>query len=136
MNQRARYIKLLHVARRELGMDDDSYRAALHASTGKNSASELNVPELARALAHFKRCGFKVKPAAKAGTRPQADMAQDKLIRHLWLTLHSEGAVRDSSEAALAAWVKRETGVDALQWVDTDQASRCIEKLKKWLGRL
>lgn len=42
------------------------------------------------------------------------------------------GIVRDSSEQALTLWVKRETGISALRWFSNEQASRVIEKLKKW----
>ncbi|WP_238913777.1 gp16 family protein [Achromobacter insolitus] len=135
-NKRASLIKLLHVARRSLGMDEDAYRQALVAATGKASASAMTLAELEKALSHFKRCGFVVVPAQKAGRRPRADSDQARLIRHLWLSLHGAGAVRDPSEAALAAWVKRETGVDAVQWLDIRQAGNCIEKLKNWIGRL
>lgn len=48
----------------------------------------------------------------------------------------SMGIVRDSSEQALAQWVKRETGIDSLQWLNSAQASRVIEKLKKWQHRV
>lgn len=135
-NKRASLIKMLHVAQRSLGMDEDAYRSALKVATGKRSSGDMTLAELERALDHFKRCGFVVVPTRKAGKRPQSDSGQARLIRHLWLSLHSAGAVRDSSEAALAAWVKRETGVDALQWLDVKQASNCTEKLKKWMERL
>lgn len=40
------------------------------------------------------------------------------------------GVIRDSSELSLARWVKRETGVDGLRWLNSEQASSVIEKLK------
>jgi hypothetical protein len=45
------------------------------------------------------------------------------------------GVIRDNSELALARWVKRETGVDGLHWLNSEQASSVIEKLKKWRYR-
>lgn len=134
--KRVGLVRLLHVAQRSLGMDEDAYRQALAVATGKRSAAAMSLDELQKALDHFKRCGFVVEPARKAGSRPRDVSGQGKLIRHLWLKLHACGAVRDPSEAALAAWVKRETGVDALQWLDVKEASRCAEKLKKWMERL
>lgn len=44
--------------------------------------------------------------------------------------------VRDSSEKALATYVERMTGVQALQWLDVWQAQKLIEIMKKWLKRV
>jgi hypothetical protein len=44
--------------------------------------------------------------------------------------------VKNPSEAALASYVKRLTGVDRLEWLSTEQASSVIETLKKWQKRM
>jgi len=131
--KRQRLIRLIHVGRRDLGMADDSYRAALMTIAGKTSSADLTIPELERVLEHLKRCGFKVR--SKGGTRALADDEQSSKIRALWLDLHAKGAVRNASEAALAAFVKRMTGVAALQWLSSKQSSEVIEMLKKWSER-
>lgn len=127
-------IRLIHVAKRELALDDDTYRAALAlAVPGKTSAKDMTIPELEKALEALKKKGFQVRRTA--GTRPLADDAQAKKIRALWLEMHAQGIVKRAEESALAAYVKRLTGVDALQWLNTDQASTVIETLKKWQAR-
>lgn len=138
MDPRARLIKLIHVARRDLAMAEDSYRAVIvGASKGRTSSSkDLLVPELETALDHMKRCGFHVKPGKKAQqSRPLANDLQSRKIRALWLELHQSGKVRDPSEAALASFLKRMAGVEALQWLNAAQASRIIEYLKQWQAR-
>lgn len=136
-SSRKTLIQLLHVARRELGMDEETYRGALQAATaqgnraGKRSASDMSVPELQRAVDHMKRCGFKVKAKTAQAPRPVVLPAAKK-IRALWSELHAVGRVRDKSDAALDLWIKRETGVEALAWLDVSQASQVIERLKKW----
>lgn len=135
---RLRLIKLIHVARRELRMDDDTYRLLLAGMTGLDGATstaDLSVPNLQRVLEQLKLRGFKVRPN-KEQKRPLADDAQSKKIRSLWLELHGQGAVRDPSEAALAKFVQSMTRVSALQWLTTAQASRVIENLKQWLLRV
>ncbi|EEM6850015.1 DUF1018 domain-containing protein, partial [Salmonella enterica subsp. enterica serovar Montevideo] len=47
---RASLIKLIHVARRDLQLDDDTYRAFLVQYTGKTSCRELTVAQLERVL--------------------------------------------------------------------------------------
>lgn len=135
---RLRLIKLIHVARRELCMDDDTYRLLLAGMTGLDGATstaDLSVPNLLRVLEQLKLRGFKVRPN-KVQKRPLADDAQSKKIRSLWLELHGLGAVRDPSEAALAKFVQSMTRVSALQWLSTAQGSRVIENLKQWYNRV
>lgn len=139
---RTRLIKLIHVGRRELAMDEDTYRAILKDKTGHDSAADCSVPQLERLLGHLKSAGFKVKVSASAGaqrrggSRALADDDQSRMIRAIWLELHGMGIVRDSSEAAMAGFVCRHTKIEALQWLSSKQASSVIEHLKKWRNRI
>lgn len=141
--ERLRLIRLLHVAKRDLRMEDADYRAVLsQVSKGAHdSAKDLCILELEAAIKHMKRCGFKVRtkgkpaPAKGQSSRPLAGDPESKKIRALWLLLHDLGAVNNSSEEALAAYVKRVARVDALQWINGQQAERLIETLKKWALR-
>lgn len=136
-DNRLRLIKLIHVARRELCMDDDTYRLLLSGMKGlggATSTADLSVPNLYRVLEQLKQRGFKVRPSKKQ--RPLAADDQSKKIRAFWLTLHGMGEVRDPSEEALAKFVMKMTGVQALQWLSSDQASQVIENLKKWQLRV
>ena len=131
-------IKLIHVAKRSLAMEDEDYRAMLQAQTGKTSCSGMSMSELEKVAEHLRRRGFEERPGAKAKTKkqPLADDAQSKKIRALWLTLRDMRALSDSSEAALAAFVKRQTKVERLEWLNGYQAGLVIESLKRWIHRL
>lgn len=133
-----RLIKLLHVAKRELQLDDETYRASLKLATGKISSKEMSVRELERVLDHFKKRGFKIKikPGRRRKLSVTATEPTDKKIRALWLEMHEQGIVHDKSEYALSRYVKRITGVDALNWINHKQAYTVIESLKKWQSRV
>lgn len=144
--ERLRLIRLLHVAKRDLNMEDADYRTVLQtASKGQHdSSSDMSLTELERALSHMKRCGFRVRhapskvkksPSKAKPSRPLAGDLESKKIRALWLMLHDLGAVQNPSEEALAAYVKRIAKVDALQWISGEQAETLIETLKKWALR-
>ncbi|ARU23630.1 hypothetical protein RSSE_c3247 [Ralstonia solanacearum] len=133
MADRQQLIRLIHVAKRELAMAEDTYRSILLQVGKKASAADLSVPELEKVLEHLKQCGFKVR--SNKSTRGQADDSQSRMIRGLWLELAQRGIVKNASEEALAAFAKRMTGVEALQWLSSAQASRVIEQLKKWRNR-
>lgn len=144
-----REIQLIHVARQQTGMDDDTYRAMLHDRFGVASSKDMDSKQRSQLLDYFKTLGFKARPSVKPAkfsktvrankaqpSRPLADDPESKKIRFLWLLLHELGAVKNPSETALAAYVKRLTKVDALQWVDSNQAKTLIETLKKWAMRM
>lgn len=71
--QRSTLIKIIHVARRELGMDDDTYRAMLAGMpelAGVISTAQLAVPKLKLVLESLKQRGFRVRPKAKSKGKP------------------------------------------------------------------
>lgn len=141
--ERLRLIRLIHVAKRELHLEEDVYRQVLLTASGDraSSSSDLTVPELEQALARFKQDGFKVRikgkpaPARPPSSRRLAADPEAKKIRALWLLLHALGAIKNPSEAALAAYVKRLTHVDDLHWISSAQAEKLIESMKKWALR-
>jgi phage gp16-like protein len=142
--QRARLVKLIHVARRELGMDEDTYRLMLRNVGGTDSTTSMEPRQLKAVVDHLKTRGFKVRAAAKPGVKPTAgrrpDRRQDssesaRKVRALWLFLAELGALRDPSERALAAYCKRIAKVDDLHWAGHDEMQLLIETLKKWAMR-
>lgn len=132
-------IQLIHIAKSQLGLDDDTYRANLVQITGKNSTKNMTLADLRQVFEDLKTKGFKTTPAKGTNLKKETSMAvddQSKLIRHLWLSLHDLGEVKNSSEQALAKYVERQTGASALQWLTMQQASTVIESLKKWEMRI
>ncbi len=135
--RRAALIKLIQVARRDLGrltgLDDLAYRDILRIVGKSESLAAMTVPNMELVLAHMKSKGFKVRP--KAGDRPQTINPDASKVRALWLFLHALGEVRDPSEKALAAYVKRIAKVDDLRWASGDAVTALIETMKKWAMR-
>ncbi len=126
---RRRELATIHVAKKQLAMDEDAYRAMLWAVGRVHSAGDLDHAGRRRVLEHLEACGFK-------RTRPTAQDPQSKKIRALWLDLKGLGALRNASEAALAKYVMGITGKSALQWLSSEEASQVIECLKQWAKRV
>jgi len=130
-------IQFIHIAKGQLKLDEDTYRHMLtEIGGGKDSTKKMTKSELVAVFEHLKTLGFKTTPAKRAGKLKQADDAQSRKIRSLWITLHELGAVHNSSEHALAKYVERQTGKSALQFISTKQASDVIETLKQWQQRV
>lgn len=132
---RNRDLKLIHIARKQLNMAEDAYRAIVLGISNQrtSSSADLSGPERARLLQHLKACGFTPKPA-----RPSVKLADDihsRKVRSLWLQLADANKVTDRRESALVAYVKNKVGVDRLEWMSTAQFNVVVESLKQWLAR-
>ncbi len=133
--------KMIHTLKGALKLDDDTYRAVL-AGYGVTSskeltnhkAAELTIDLTAKAVAAgvWKKAD---RSLSGAEGRAKADDRMSKKIRALWLELHAAEKVRDPSEKALAAYVKRMSRKNALQWCSVADKTAIIEGLKKWLER-
>lgn len=133
---RRRELAMIHVAKAQLAMADDTNRDLLWTMGRVRSSADLDWTGRKRLIEHLKACGWKpATPRRARTTRPMADDKQSKKIRAMWLALHSAGVVRDPSERALAAYVKRQTRVEALDWLSMAQAEKVIEAQKKWAAR-
>ena len=139
-------IRLIQVARRDLNLDETNYRAILFAQGGNESLAAMHIDGMQKVLDYLKAQGFKVR--SNKTDRKHATGKDASKVRALWLFLHELGAVRDPSEAALTAYVKRIAKVDDVQWMRgarrVDSGSRpmvkgreelVIETLKKWAMR-
>ncbi|WP_142417218.1 regulatory protein GemA [Bartonella massiliensis] len=119
----------LHMGRRALALDDETYRAMLYRLTGKYSAKDLSLSERRLVMAEMHAWGF--QPKAKLLEGKYA-----KKIQALWIAGWNLGIIRDRSDQALLAFVKRQTGLDHIRFLrDSDDAGCAIEALESWLQR-
>lgn len=135
VQQKARLIKLIHVAKSQLAMTDNEYRALLaNSSQGKTSSTKLSIAQLEIVLRQMKAQGFQVAVATTGGKIFQQNQsAQQRKIRSLWLELHDMGVVRSPAESALNAYCVKYGGED---WQgDITIMRSLIERLKKWQAR-
>lgn len=71
-------IAKIHIAKKDLGLDDGSYRDVLERVTGKNSSKNMTVNELEAVINEFKRYGWKSKASPttqkRYGKKPTASV--------------------------------------------------------------
>lgn len=134
-NHRAMRAKI-HIARKQLGLDEDTYRAVLLRAAGITSTADAGPSHLDAILAEMRRLGWKPKPAARHGAarRPLSAKAQIRMIYAVFNDLRPHLAVGDDS--TLRAFVRRQTGLDAPEFLDSAQANKVLEGLKAWRARL
>lgn len=130
-------LAMIHIAKKDLGLDDDTYRSMLWTCARVHSSKDLDYAGRIAVLQHLKARGWKQKSPAKAKQKaPLAREPQQKMIRGLWLELHLIGRVLDPSEQAISRFIKNQTKIDRIEWLSSTQASRLIEQLKSWLARV
>lgn len=127
-------VALLHVAKKQLGLTDDDYRAMLSRAAGVNSAADLSDDGFQLVVFEFERLGFR---STKAKTsfghrRGFASPAQVAAIRSLWREWRGED---DPGEAALNAWLTKFHKVSALRFVSADKVTAVLVALKSMVGR-
>lgn len=68
----------IHIAKKDLVLDDETYRDVLFYTTGERSCSDMNLDQLSRVLAEFRRKGW--KPQSKQGAKPRVSGSKQTTI--------------------------------------------------------
>lgn len=123
----------IHAMAKKLGLSEDERRNVMAASAGgKHSSKSLTRGEAIAVIAQFERLG------GGTGQRPSRTATGKfaPILRALWLDAWNLGVARSPDDAALIAFVQRQTKVDHIrfltEWADARPA---IEGLKAWISR-
>jgi phage gp16-like protein len=116
----------IHLAKKDLCMTDEEYRAMLWSVGRVNSAKDLDYAGRQAVLQHLQACGFKPAAAKKAGRqkRPTPSTENLPLVRRIRAQLISLGKLPDEYADGIA---RQMLGADAPQfyeWAHTDALHR------------
>ncbi|WP_181183793.1 gp16 family protein [Prosthecodimorpha hirschii] len=126
-------LAMVHIAKKQLGLVDENYRAILVRLTGKDSSRDCSAADLDRLLGEFKRLGW--APKAKAKPNAASDRPYVRKIYALWNEAGRCGAVENASRDALRAFTARQTGKAAPEFLTPAQANSVSEALKAMIAR-
>lgn len=123
-------LAIIHIAKKELGLDDLAYQSLLVGSAGIESASEIDsVSQFESIMVAFKILGFKRKTSKKMPLLPEekgmATSRQLYYIKGLW-----ELASRAKDEGSLRKIIKRIGKVDDIRFLDRSLATDVILALR------
>ena len=129
---------VINIARGQIGMAEDDYRAMLERVTGKASLRLMTDRQKAAVLDEMKRLGFR-KAASK---RPPAARKDVRYCHVLWGLLHKHGVVKVGGAKGLNAFIRARYGaawgavpIDIDRMVDARQISTVIKALQAWCKR-
>jgi phage gp16-like protein len=137
-DDRRRELAQIHIAKKDLGMDDETYRLMLRTICRVGSAGDLNAEGRRQVLAHLKARGFKPKASA-CGTRRSASTARSAwdwvnhaapdrqaMLRKIAVMLKDA----DREKAYADAIAKTMFSVDDVVFCPPDQLRRVIAALE------
>ena len=101
-----REITLIHIAKQQLGMDDETYRAMLWTVARVKSSIELDFAGRKKVLDHLKACGFKVV-ANEWAFIDKAAADRQPLLRKICAVCRSMKVGKTYAEGA----ARRQTGI-------------------------
>src|SRR3989338_9024775 len=114
---RNKELAAIHTAKRDLGMDDETYRAILWSVARVRSAKDLDHAGRMKVLDHFKACGWKPK-ANEWAFIDKAAADRQPLLRKICAVCRSMGVGKAYAEGA----ARRQTGIDRkLELMDQGQ---------------
>ena len=117
----------IHIAKKELGMSDDDYRAMLFSVTGKSSAGDLTAGQRYQVLDHLK--SLQNGPAPFKGRPHNMDgrTSRDRQLKKIEALL----TVGKKPWAYADILAKRICKVDFIAWVADSDLYKIIAALKK-----
>lgn len=141
------HLAAIHMAQKALGLSADDASALKLSVTGVASAGDMGALQRRQYLAHLS--GLQARSAVAQGRTPAYTPKRDPLYRTvdddqddrwgkaraLWAALGSAGVVHTDTDAALMAYVKRQTHVEHWRFLSTVQVNSVIEALKRWCRR-
>jgi len=124
----------IHIAKKELQMEDADYRAMLARVAGKTSSKDMTSVERQKVIAEFRRLGW--KPENKGEWKQPSSSKQVRKVWAIAKDLDRLGFWVLPWRKGLAALVKKETGIDNPDWLTPAKANQVIEMLKSIQARL
>ncbi len=124
MSLSPRMIKLIHVAKSKVSMDEDTYRALLSRFGAKKSTDRCLQPvHYFEMMKVFAQLGFipTAKPATPAGGTRGQMREIERLCREHKVDDHRFNGI-----------LRHVTGRDALKWCDRRDLSKLIQALRRW----
>jgi phage gp16-like protein len=126
MNRKIMLAKL-HIAKKDMALTDDVYRALLYRVTGKHSAAAMSAGEIGRVLSDMKAKGWKPSPPKKAGKKPVVNPDCQRLLAKVEALLAEERRPWAYAEAI----ARHMYGVDKLEWCTPEMLRGILVALVK-----
>lgn len=112
---RRRQLAAIHLAKRDLSMDEDSYRLMLHNVAGVDSARDLTADGRRSVLDHLRRIGWEKSPHKRTAQYPGTphNIDSEKMLQKIGALLADMGLPWSYADAIS----RQQTGIERVVWV-------------------
>lgn len=125
-NNRKTLTAKIHIAKKDLALDDETYRALLQSAVGKDSCSKMTIPELCIVLSTMKQKGFKPKATKfKSQKRPAPKPSKEVYLAKITALLTTHQLPPSYADGI----AKKAFGVDFVHWLEVWQLQKVIQML-------
>ena len=121
----------IHIAKKELGFDDDTYRDVLWRVTGKRSCSDMAISELEAVVNDMQNAGFKPKATKKHGKKPSVAKQRQVVLSKIEAILADMGLHWNYAKAMAKNMFDR----DAIEWLTDEQLFKLMQALAVYQRR-
>lgn len=125
----------IHMAKKALNWDDSTYRDIMFTVCRVRSSADMDFTGRKTFLEHLRKCQAQMGIKPRGEFKPAPWSPPLRALWSRWQQLADAGLVHERSRDALQAWVKRQTGVDRLEWMTTHQLDAVLASAKLWLAR-
>lgn len=115
----------IHIAKAQLGLDDETYRALLARVAGVRSAKDLTPRQVGAVLREFERLGWQSKSSKPGRKAPKPAPDRQSLVGKIEAFLAEAKRPWDYADAMALRMFK----VERVEWCDTDQLRRLVAAL-------
>lgn len=133
-DSRKTLIAKIHIAKKDLALDDETYRDVLHRVTGKNSCKDMTLNELKKVIADLKRLGFTVKTVQSKpehGRKPTTTPDREALLDKIGAMLADMGL----HWHYVHGMARNMFGVDMVHWLDAQKMYKVVQALAVYQKR-
>lgn len=118
-------IAKIHIAKKTLCLDDDTYRDVLRlATSGKTSCKDMDIAELERVLYAMQKKGF--KPTSKnKGSKPRVAQSRQRMLSKIEALLADDGKHWNYAKAM----AKRMFGKEAIEFLTDAEMHKLTQAL-------
>lgn len=131
MNTKKILMAKVHIAKKDLGLDDDTYRDVLERVTGKRSCKGMTIAQLESVIKDMEAHGFTPKAAPKHGKKPSVIGRRQNLMNKIEAMLADMGLHWNYAHGMADSMFK----IKRLQWLSDDQLYRVTQALSVYQKR-
>ena len=115
----------IHIGKKDLGLDDGTYRDVLWRVTGKRSCKDMTIAQLQDVVKDMENSGFKPKAAPKHGKKPSVVGKREPLMGKIHAMLTDMGLHWNYAHGMADSMFK----IKRLQWLNDSQLYKLTQAL-------